>query len=219
MLAHIRPSLQKFTRKARPSFNGVVTSGPVSRTLQGPPRVQSPFARLRRYLSRRDLFRISSEGATPPSSLLRTHAPDPIPPNVFAFPYSPGLRRLSPVPAGRWPFPMLSLRSFPRSLDPYPAMPLWCSYPFLPRRFQPQPRCTHFGASSQWTGSHLPELWYHYMTETDNYHDGSFTRWIAALSAAPCNVKVNSPLFCQKARGQRCKSTLSSKGYGNRRTG
>jgi hypothetical protein len=28
------------------------------------------------------------------------------------------------------------------------------------------------------------------MTETDNYHDGIFTRWIAALSAAPCNLKV-----------------------------
>ena len=28
------------------------------------------------------------------------------------------------------------------------------------------------------------------MTESDNYHDGTFTRWIAALSAAPCNVEV-----------------------------
>ena len=44
--------------------------------------------------------------------------------------------------------------------------------------------------ATQWTGSYLPELWYHYMTETDNYHGGSFTRWIAALSAAPCNCEV-----------------------------
>jgi hypothetical protein len=29
------------------------------------------------------------------------------------------------------------------------------------------------------------------MTETDNYHGGTFTRWIAALSAAPCNIRVN----------------------------
>ena len=28
------------------------------------------------------------------------------------------------------------------------------------------------------------------MTESDNYHDGSFTRWIAALSAAPRNLEV-----------------------------
>ena len=39
--------------------------------------------------------------------------------------------------------------------------------------------------ATQWTGSCLPELWYHYMTESDNCHGGSFTRWIAALSAAP----------------------------------
>ena len=44
--------------------------------------------------------------------------------------------------------------------------------------------------ATQWTGSYLPELWYRYMTETDNYHGGTFTRWIAALSAAPCNVRV-----------------------------
>ena len=45
--------------------------------------------------------------------------------------------------------------------------------------------------ATQWTGSYLPELWYRYMTESDNYHDGTFTRWIAALSAATCNVRVN----------------------------
>ena len=44
--------------------------------------------------------------------------------------------------------------------------------------------------ATQWTGSYLPELWYRYMTESDNYHDGPFTRWIAALSAAPRNLKV-----------------------------
>ena len=39
--------------------------------------------------------------------------------------------------------------------------------------------------TTQWTESYLPELWYRYMTESDNYHGGTFTRWIAALSAAP----------------------------------
>ena len=39
-----------------------------------PPSTQSPFARCRCYLHRRDVH-VSSEGVTPPSSLLRTHAP------------------------------------------------------------------------------------------------------------------------------------------------
>jgi len=47
------------------------------------------------------------------------------------------------------------------------------------------------GEVLEWTGNCLPELWYRYMTETDNYHGGTFTRWIAALSAATCNVRVN----------------------------
>jgi hypothetical protein len=148
MLAHIHPNLQRFTDKTRPIFNGVVAPGPVSKTIQGPPRAQSPFARLRRYLFRRDVFCIASEGVTPPSSLLRTHAPNHIPPVVFGSPYSTGLCRLSPDPAGIWSFPTLSLQSLHGCLDPYPGMPLWCSHPFLPRKLQPQPRCTYFGASN-----------------------------------------------------------------------
>jgi hypothetical protein len=30
-----------------------------------------------------------------------------------------------------------------------------------------------------------PEMWYHYMPESGNWHDRTFTRWIVALSAAP----------------------------------
>ena len=148
MLAHIHPSLQRFACTIRPVFNGLAVPGSASRTIQGPPCVQSPFARLRRYPFRRDVFCITSEGVTPPSSLLRTHAPDHLPPVLFGSPYSTGLCRLSPVPAGRWPFPTLSLQSLHRCLDPYPGMPLWCPHPFLPRELQPQPRCTYFGASS-----------------------------------------------------------------------
>lgn len=148
MLAHIRPSLQWFACKHRPIFNGLAVPGPVSRTIQGPPRTQSPFARLRRYLFRRAVLCITSEGVAPPSLLLRTHAPDHPPPVLFGSPYSTGLCRLSPVPAGRWPFPTLSLQSLHRRLDPYPGMPLRCTRPFLPGKLQPQPRCTYFGASS-----------------------------------------------------------------------
>jgi hypothetical protein len=43
--------------------------------------------------------------------------------------------------------------------------------------------------TTQWTGIYIPELWYRYMIESDNYHGGTFTRWIAALSAATYNVQ------------------------------
>ena len=148
MLAHIRPFLQRFACEHRPIFNGIVAPGPASRSIQGPPRAQSPFARLRRYPNRRDVSSITSEGVTPPSSLLRTHGPDQNPPVLFGFHYSRGPCRLLPVFAGRWPFPTLSLQSVHRCLDPYPGMPLWCPRPFLPRKFQPHARCTEFGAST-----------------------------------------------------------------------
>ncbi len=86
MLAHIRPSLQWFTCEHRPLFNESFSPGSVSRTIQGPPRAQSPFARSRCYLDRRDLACIASEGVTPPSSLIRTHAPDQNPPTDFGLP-------------------------------------------------------------------------------------------------------------------------------------
>jgi hypothetical protein len=58
----------------------------------------------------------------------------PKPSHRLQFPSPTGLCRLLPVPAGRWPFPTLSLNSLCRCLDPYPAMSSWCTRPFLPRR-------------------------------------------------------------------------------------
>jgi hypothetical protein len=46
--------------------------------------------------------------------------------------------------------------------------------------------------ATQWTEGYPSELWYRYMTESDNYHGGTLTRWIAALSAATCNLGVNT---------------------------
>ena len=120
MPAHIHPYLQWFACEHRPIFNGLVYPGTVSRSSQGPPRAQSPFARSRCYLFRRNVTCITSEGITPPSSLLWTHATDQIPPADFSFLYTAGLCRLLPVPAGRWSFPMLSLQSLHGCLDPYP---------------------------------------------------------------------------------------------------
>src|SRR4029077_1933996 len=47
-------------------------------TAKKPPSVQSPFAQLRCYLHWGDVSAISSEGVTPPSSLLRAHVPLPL---------------------------------------------------------------------------------------------------------------------------------------------
>jgi hypothetical protein len=60
-------------------------------------------------------------------------------------PISAGLCRLSSVPAGRWPFPTLSLQSLRRCLDPYPAVFSWCSCSLLPRRQRPHLRHHKFG--------------------------------------------------------------------------
>jgi hypothetical protein len=129
MLAHVHPFLQRFTCKAWPIFNGFAAPGSVSRAIQGPPRVQSPFARLRHCLFRRNVLCISSEGVTPPSSLLRTHAPIQNPPVSFGSPYGTGLCRLPPAPAGCWIFPVLSPQIFPQVSGP---LPRWASMVLSP---------------------------------------------------------------------------------------
>ena len=52
---------------------------------------------------------------------------------------------MSPVPAGTRPFPTLSLHPLRRRLDPYPAVPLECSHPALPRGHRPRARGTALG--------------------------------------------------------------------------
>jgi len=121
MLAHIHPLLQRFACKFQPIFKGLATPGSASRSIPGPPRAQSPFARLRRYLSRRDVFCIPSEGVTPPSSLLRTHAPvQSLSLLLRLLASSMGLCRLLPVPAACWTFPVLSPLILPWVSGPVP---------------------------------------------------------------------------------------------------
>ena len=64
-----------------------------------------------------------------------------------ALAYTPGLRRLLPAPAGAWTFPTLSPQSLQRRLDPYPAVSLRCSYPFLPEGHRPHLRSERFGTT------------------------------------------------------------------------
>ena len=87
-----------------------------------------------------------SAGVTRPSQLILAHAPDHNPPADFGFPTSAGPCRLLRAPAGRWPFPTLSLRSLYRRLGPYPATTERCSRPFLPVQHRPPLRCKRIGS-------------------------------------------------------------------------
>ena len=59
--------------------------------------------------------------------------------------WSAGLCRLPQAPAGRWPFPTLSLQSLRRRLDPYPAVSFQCICPLLPGRQRPHLKRHKFG--------------------------------------------------------------------------
>jgi len=111
-----------------------------------PPYAESPFAPSGRYPSRCDVYRpigrhypplIAHTGscARPTSSDCLRPQPRPVSPC-----------RLSPVPAGRWPFPALSPQSLYGCLDPYPAAPLRCTFPFLPEGLRPHLTEHKFGA-------------------------------------------------------------------------
>ena len=106
-----------------------------------PPSVLSPFAQLRCYLRWGDVSAISSEGVTPPSSLLRAHVPLPLGSlllrHLASFEES---WQVYAVPAAHGSFPTLSLRIFPWMLDPVPRRYTVCSHLFLPRCHRPSPR-------------------------------------------------------------------------------
>jgi hypothetical protein len=90
-----------------------------------------------------------SEGITPLSSLIRAHAPDPTPLSELRFPTrSSSLCRLLPAPAGRGPFPTLSLWIFSWMLGPMSRRLAQCSRPFLPARPRPSPYPSDGSASA-----------------------------------------------------------------------
>jgi len=66
-------------------------------------------------------------------------------PPTSVVPNTTGLCRLSPVPAGSWPFPTLSLQSLHGCLDPCPAAFLWCTCSLLPKGQRPHLRTEKFG--------------------------------------------------------------------------
>jgi len=110
-----------------------------------PPDAESPFASLRCYLAEDNIY-CRLKPALPGSHRsygLMGQTKILLSPSVV--PNAKGLRRLLPVPAGRWPFPTLSLQSLRRCLDPYPAVSFQCSCSLLPRRQRPHLRRHRFG--------------------------------------------------------------------------
>jgi len=143
--AHIHPSPFRFTY-GLVSSHGSALPGSVSRCSLSskPPSAQSPFALPRRYLFRWNFP--SHQRALPllPRSygLMRQTLilPPPRLPTRLV-----GLCRLSPVPAGWWPFPTLSPHVFPWMLGPIPRRLPWCPRPFLPRGLRPSPHFDRVG--------------------------------------------------------------------------
>ncbi len=126
-------------------FMDTVYPGSKTETVRGPPSAQSPFAHLGCYLRRRGVSHLVSRRY--PAFIARTGScarPKPSR-RLRSMPWSAGLCRLSPVPAGRWPFPTLSLQSLRRCLYPYPAASFRCTCSFLPRRQRPHVRGETFG--------------------------------------------------------------------------
>jgi hypothetical protein len=93
-----------------------------------------------------ETFTASSKGVTPPSSLLRTHAPIPL--ALLSFGYSPrsrSLGRLLPAPAADGIFPTLCCESFLGCLVPCPGGPTERMCLFLVPCHRPSP-------TGEWVG-------------------------------------------------------------------
>ena len=164
MQAHIRPTIVQFASTLVPRVHG---SRPV-RCLDAhglPETAEYPESLCLVWVlpTTRMTFKVISEDVTLPSQLVRTHAPDRIPPNASVFPCTLGLCRLSPVPAGKRSFPTLSLQSLHRRLDPYSVVSPECTCPLLPREHWPHAMGNAFGTqnypcNATSAGSRISEL-------------------------------------------------------------
>jgi hypothetical protein len=83
----------------------------------------------------------SSEDITPPSSLVRTHAPIPCDsPLLRLLPRSSSLCRLLPASAANGIFPTLSLPVLPKMPGPLPRRLAGCTYLLLRPQHRPSPK-------------------------------------------------------------------------------
>ena len=131
-LAHIHPYLQWFACENRPIFNGLVYPGTVSGSSQDPPRAQAPLPD--QGVTSPGVMSMHYVGGHYPSFIAPMDSCDrPKPSCRLWFPWSAGLCRLLPAPAGGWPFPTLSPRIFPRMLGPIPRWSPGARTRFFPR--------------------------------------------------------------------------------------
>ena len=75
---------------------------------------------------------IASESVTPPSSLIRAHASDQIPPTDSGVPCQRVFAGCCQSLLGDGPSRRYLCKSFPGCLDPYPVGSRKCTYPLLP---------------------------------------------------------------------------------------
>jgi len=165
MLTHIHPSPLRFACETRPGFNDPVNPAqrpePVTAKTRQVPRAPLPTKRC--YLVWGD---VSHHLRGRYSSIIAPTGPcaRPNPSHrLRSMPWSAGLCRLPSAPAGKWPFPALSLQSLRRCLDPYPEVLPWCTCSLLPRRQRPHPNSDEFGTpdhpcNATSTGTHFSRL-------------------------------------------------------------
>ena len=146
MLTHIHPFHLWFTCRTSSLIKGTGAPSSESGPVPEPPSAQSPFARLGRYLRRRDVQHLV-RGRYP--SFIAPTSPCARPKPSHSLGVSPCATspcRVMRPPAGRWPFPTLSPQSFYGCLDPYPAALIRCTRSFLPGRHRPHLSLNRFGA-------------------------------------------------------------------------
>jgi hypothetical protein len=147
--AHIHPLRTWFT----PSLAiGSVTRTSLGSVSQASGRryghhcTESPFAASRRYLSAGRITCDLDQRYPALIALTNSCARPKSSPALCTMARCRSLCRLLRAPAGRRPFPMLSPQSVHGCLDPYPAVPPRCPFPFLPEERRPHLIWDKFGA-------------------------------------------------------------------------
>jgi hypothetical protein len=141
VLTHVHPCTLWFASKGAPLFTGPTSSGyswscQVPRAPLHEPGVTSLVV----------ISWTTSAGITPPSSLLRTHAPILHPPRASVVPSNTRSLQVAVSPCWEEDLPDVTLRIFPYVLGPLPRPLLRCMYPLFPARQRPSPREDKVGA-------------------------------------------------------------------------
>jgi hypothetical protein len=101
MLAHMHPSRRRFTCRSRPGYRAPPIAGWLNQTTRCP----EPLCPQQGVTSCGMASSTTSEGITPPSSLLWAHAPDQIPPPGFGSTSSGGSLQVVTSPCWEMAFP------------------------------------------------------------------------------------------------------------------